>query len=280
MANINVLINKIADLPSPPVVVQRLQARMAEQDISNREVAEIIETDQAFTARVLRLVNSPFYGFPRKIISVEESITMLGFNTIHQLLLTTSLVKSFDINSQALNLNMFWEHSFGVGVVAKELLHKSNKDLRNEGFMCGILHDIGRLVLVKIDPEKYVAFHSKGQMATDLEAETEYFGMNHQKVGELIARKWNFPESIVAAISHHHNPQVESKYGLLISAVNIADMLTHALSIGNSGSHYITEFSKPAWQILDIDDKKLEALLKKSLAEIEKATDTLHSIQE
>jgi HD-like signal output (HDOD) protein len=88
-------IKKIADLPSPPIVVQKLQTRMAEQDISSKEVAKIIETDQAFTARVLKLVNSPFYGFARRIVSVEEAITMLGFNTVHQLLLATSVLNTF-----------------------------------------------------------------------------------------------------------------------------------------------------------------------------------------
>jgi putative nucleotidyltransferase with HDIG domain len=278
MNDFNLILKKIVDLPSPPTVVQQLQARIAEQDISSKEVASIIEIDQAFTARVLRLVNSPFYGFSRKIISVEEAITMLGFNTVHQLLLTTSLLNSFEIKKSVLDLNKFWMHSFGVGVTAKQLLYKRGKEIRNEGFMCGILHDIGRMVLVKIDPEKFVAFQGNGHKVTDLDAENKFFGIDHQKLGEMLAHKWNFPESIVMAIAKHHDPPIDGNYSILISAVNIADMLCHALSIGDSGSYYISSFSQEAWNKLGIEMSSLENILLKSLNEIDKATDLLNEI--
>jgi putative nucleotidyltransferase with HDIG domain len=279
MDDFGLILKKIVDLPSPPIVVQRLQARIAEQDISSKEVASIIEIDQAFTARVLRLVNSPFYGFSRKIISVEEAITMLGFNTVHQLLLTTSLLNSFEIKNSVLNLNKFWLHSFGVGVIAKQLLYKESKDLRNEVFLCGILHDIGRMMLVKIDPNKYVAFQGNGRKVTDLEAENKFFGIDHQKLGEMLAQKWNFPESIIMAISRHHDPPVDDTYGMLISAVNIADMLVHALSIGNSGSYYISSFSQDAWRKLGLEMSQLENILIKSLDEIDKVTDLVNELR-
>ena len=278
MDDFNLILKKIVDLPSPPIVVQQLQARIAEQDISSKEVASIIEIDQAFTARVLRLVNSPFYGFARKIVSVEEAITMLGFNTVHQLLLATSLLNSFEIKNSILNLNKFWMHSFGVGVIAKQLLYKGGKDICNEGFMCGVLHDIGRLIFVKIDPDKYSAFQGNNRRLTDLEAEQKFFGIDHQKLGEMLARKWNFPDSIVMAIAKHHNPPVNDEHGMLISAVNISDMLCHALAIGDSGSFYISEFSQAAWQKLGIEMSSLENILKKSLNEIDKANDLLSEI--
>jgi HD-like signal output (HDOD) protein len=278
MGDFNLILNKIADLPSPPIVVQQLQARIAEQDISSSEVASIIEIDQAFTARVLRLVNSPFYGFARKIVSVEEAITMLGFNTVHQLLLTTSLLNSFEIKNSIINLNSFWMHSFGAGVIAKHLLYKSSKDTSNEGFMCGILHDIGRLIYIKIDAQKYAAFQGNNRRVTDLEAEHKFFGINHQQLGEMLARKWNFPESIVLAIAKHHDPPVSDQHGKLISAVNIANMLCHALAIGDSGSYYISEFSQAAWQKLEIEISNLEDILKKSLNEIDKVNDLLNEL--
>jgi HD-like signal output (HDOD) protein len=278
MDDFNIILKKIVDLPSPPTVVQQLQARIAEQDISSKEVASIIEIDQAFTARVLRLVNSPFYGFSRKIVSVEEAITMLGFNTVHQLLLTTSLLNSFEVKSSVLNLQNFWMHSFGVGVIAKQLLYKRGKDIRNEGFMCGILHDIGRLIFVKIDADKFAAFQGNKPRVTDLEAERKYFDIDHQKLGEMLAKRWNFPESIVMAIAKHHDPPMNCKYDTLISAVNISDMLCHALSIGDSGSYYISTFSQDAWNKLEIEMSGLESILVKSLNEIDKVTELLSDI--
>lgn len=100
MNDYKLIIEKLVDLPSPPIIIQRLQSRVNGKDVSSREIASIIEIDQAFTARVLRLVNSPFYGFSRKIISIEEAITMLGFNTVHHLLIATSLISTIQLNNK------------------------------------------------------------------------------------------------------------------------------------------------------------------------------------
>jgi putative nucleotidyltransferase with HDIG domain len=165
-----------------------------------------------------------------------------------------------------------------VGVIAKHLLHKSSNDLRNEGFMCGILHDIGRLIYVKLDPAKFAAFHGGGEVATDLEAETKFFGIDHQKLGEMLARKWNFPESIALVIARHHDPPVSDKYGILVSAINIADMLCHSLSIGDSGNYFVAEFSAPAWKLLEIEMPELENIMRRALSEIDKSNDMINEI--
>ncbi len=178
-----------------------------------------------------------------------------------------------------MNQYNFWLHSFGVGVIAKQLLHKRGKDISNEGFMGGILHDIGRLVFVRSDCHKYAAFKLKNDKVIDTEAEQNFFGIDHQRLGELLARKWNFPESIVGVISRHHNPPVEGEYCCLISAVNIADMLCHALAIGDSGSYYISSFSESAWRLLGISVPELEIILSRSLDEIDSGAELLSDIK-
>jgi HD-like signal output (HDOD) protein len=268
MQNYETIFSKQLNLPSPPIVIQKLQSCIG-QDVGNHELAQIIETDQAFTARILRLVNSPFYGFAGKIVSVEEAITMLGLNTIHQLLLTTSLLNTIKIENRALDLNSFWIHSFGVGVIAKRMLYKCAKDIQNEGFMGGILHDIGRLIFVKLDPAKFIDFYTRQNWSIDLALEKSHWEIDHQKLGEILAQKWNFPSSISTVIANHHTPDETTEYSLLVSAVHIADVLCHGLDIGNSGSFYVSYYSPQAWQNLGLSMSELENVLEKSLDEID-----------
>ncbi len=265
------LLTRQFDLPSPPVIIQKLQTRIVEENVYNKELAEIIETDPSFTARILRLVNSPFYGFAGKINSVEEAITMLGFNTVHQLLLTTSMLNTIKVQNKAVDLNKFWLHSFGVGVITKHLLYKANNDIRNEGFMCGILHDIGRIIYMKTDADRFISFYTKENNVTDTDSELDYFGINHQELGKTLAEKWNFPNSISTAIAYHHLPDSTKDHRLLTSAVHIADIICHALNVGDSYSYYITDFSSMAWREINVNMAELESILKQALIEIDKS---------
>lgn len=142
--------------------------------------------------------------------------------------------------------------------------------------MCGILHDIGRLVLARSDPDAFISFYYKRKQVTDLEEEAGFFGIDHQKLGELLARKWNFPESILTTIANHHTPQDASeKFRRLVSTVNIADMLCHALRVGDSGNFYVAQFYPDAWQALEMAMGELETALRGALKEIEQAGEML-----
>lgn len=262
------VIESQSSLPSAPAVVHQLSLLISKQDVGSHELASVAETDQAFTARILKLVNSPFYGFARQISSVEEAITMLGLDAVHQLLLTTSVLNALRSDTRVLNMNDFWLHSFGVGVFAKHLLCKQDKELQMEAFMGGILHDIGRLVLIKIDPRKYLSFYDDGRSTTDLEKEARWFGADHQKTGEMLAQKWNFPDSLTATIAHHHTPDEATEHGLLVSAVSIADLICHAANIGGSGNTYVSHFSPNAWKRLNLGFEELDQVIRKALDEI------------
>jgi len=265
----------LTDLPSPPAIIQRLNACIADQEMNSFELARIIETDQAFTARILKLVNSPFYGFSREIVSVEEAITMLGINAVHRLLLTTSMLTTYKIDNRISEVNSFWRHSFGVGVIAKHLLFRMDRESQQEAFVSGILHDIGRLIYMKIDPDMFMRFYFEMSGVTDLDAENEYFGVDHQRIGEKLAEKWNFPKAIIIVIANHHTPNKAEHHKLLLSAVNIADMLCHALQIGNSGNYYVSKFYPEAWKTLQLSYNELDKILRRALNEIEESENTL-----
>jgi putative nucleotidyltransferase with HDIG domain len=269
------MVGELKELPSPPMVIQRLQAIFVKNEITGREIAQIVETDQGFTARVLRLVNSPFYGFARKIVSVEEAISMLGFNSIKQLILATSMMNAFKNQQYAINMRKFWLHSLAVGVIAKHLLYNRNSDTQNEAFLCGLLHDVGRLIFSKMDPMKFTAFYFDMKSVTNIENETKFFGIDHQKLGELLAKKWNFPESIATVIANHHTPLEAKGHNLLVSAVNIADIVAHAFAIGDSANFYISDFYPEAWKTLGLDFERFEKTLHNALDDVDKSNETM-----
>lgn len=272
------IIQSFSELPSLPIIIQKLHGLIDDENVNVNTVANIIEVDPGFTARILKLVNSPFYGLSRQISSISEAITILGFDTVHQLLLTTALLRSFDSESKELSIKNFWRHSFAVGTIAKNLVDQHDTDLQNEIFLCGTLHDIGRLIFLKTDPELFSWFYFKRGTASGIKEETEYFGIDHQKVGEILAQKWNFPECIVMAISKHHLPLDSEKYQLHASAINIADILSHALDIGDSGNSFISEFYPKAWTNLGLNMEQLEDRLIIALDEMESQENIINDI--
>jgi len=270
LANITEAVMQQIDLPSAPAVVHQLTSLLAKDSVGSHRIAQIVATDQAFTAKTLKLVNSPFYGFARQITSIEEAITMLGVSTLQQLLLTTSVVGSLKTDCTVLTMDDFWMHSFSVGVFAKQLLHTANPDTRNEAFVCGVMHDIGRLLLMRMDTDKYVRFYDKGESVADLEKEASWFGTDHQKAGQILAQKWNFPSSFVAAIAYHHQPdQAPTSNKLLVSAIHIADIICQAFNLGRSGNEFASMFSESAWKILKLNPDNLKQIIYRALEEIQ-----------
>jgi putative nucleotidyltransferase with HDIG domain len=252
---------------------------MAQEEVGSSEIARIVETDQAFTARTLKLVNSPFYGFTRQITSVDEAVAMLGTGTLQQLLLATSVVSSLGTDSSALPMDDFWMHCFSVGVIAKHLLENQSTETQNEAFMCGVLHDIGRLLFVKMDADRYARFYDGGSSVIDLAKETQWFGANHQEMGQVLAQKWNFPASFATAIAYHHNPEDAPQSPKLVAAIHIADISCHALHLGRSGNEYVSSFSPPAWKNLALTSQTFEARLRRSLVEIGETESMIRNIR-
>lgn len=272
----NILSQQI-DLPSPPGIIYQLTSLMSRDDVCAHDIAKIVATDQAFAARTIKLVNSPFYGYPRQITTVDEAITIMGVGMIQQLLLGTSALSNLSFKSKNLSMDDFWLHSFSVGVIAKHILHSETIEARNEAFMSGVLHDIGRLLFVRMDAERYERFYDAGQSVIDLDKETQWFGVDHQQIGQALADKWNFPAKIVNCIAYHHNPEESPNFSKMLAAIHIADLTSHALNLGKSGNEFVIHFSSESWQRLELNKEEYKKILRIALSEISETTEMLHS---
>lgn len=278
MENIDSVLSQQIDLPSAPAIVALLTATMSREDVGSREIARIVETDQGFTARTLKLVNSPFFGLARQITSVDEAIAMVGIRSLQQLLLGTSVITSLGTEGSSLSMDDFWMHSFSVGVIAKCLRPGEGTENQQEAFMCGVLHDIGRLLFAKTSPERYERFCDDGQSVIDLDKEAQWFGADHQRLGQALAQKWNFPAKFVNAIGFHHSPDDAPDFSALLAAIHIADITCHGLNLGRSGNQFVSSFSPASWEKLGLNEDKFENAVRKALREIEETESVIRSI--
>lgn len=224
--------NKVRDIPSLPEIVSKVIALIQNPNSSALQLSKIISNDAGLTARVLRLVNSAYYGFPRQISSIQHAIAMLGFSAIKGLVVSSSIFKVFaptDNKVKMLDYKKLWKHSLITAIIAKNI----NKFLKLEDdenlFSASILHDMGKIILDQYDHANYILALTESSdfdLLQNLEAEKKYCGLNHCETGHLIADHWNLPEIISETIRYHHNPQdVAEQYRNIVAVINLANIL-------------------------------------------------------
>ncbi len=205
-------LESITDLPTIPVYISRILHKIDQDDANATALAKLIETDQSLTARVLRVANSPFYGFSRKISTIDLAVVVLGSNSIKEIVLSLVVQKFFTkINPNLFDAPAFWEYSVFCGSASRLMARKLKYKLAGEAFVAGLMHDIGILIIVEYFPNE---FRTIRELIDNLElnlseAEEKVLGTNHSEVGAWLARKWNLPDKLIFAIRNHHVPFFE-----------------------------------------------------------------------
>jgi HD-like signal output (HDOD) protein len=223
---------KLADLPPLPAVVTRIMETVNDPETSAADLNKLIAMDQGLSSKVLRIVNSAYYGFPKRISTITHAVVILGFNTVRNLVLGVS---AFGLLSQksipyGLNRARFWEHSVASAVAGSILAKKRLGKVRcapEEAFIGGLLHDIGTLFLDSYFPVQYavaMAFAAR-EGKSSWEAENMVLGIDHVTVGRRIAEYWNFPSHLVAMLSGHHDPAQMKENFEMAAIIHAADWL-------------------------------------------------------
>ena len=223
---------KLADLPPLPAVVSRIMQTINDPNTSAEEINNLISMDQGLSSKVLRIVNSSYYGFPKRISTITHAVVILGFNTVRNLVLGVSAFGLLGQKSMPYGLNRakFWEHSIAVAVAGQVLARKRlarNRASADEAFIGGLLHDVGALFLDSYFPVQYavgMAFASREKKSAG-ESESMVLGIDHTTVGRRIAEHWNFPPHLAAMIGGHHDPARCREQYELVAIVHAADWL-------------------------------------------------------
>ena len=201
-------LDSVPDLPSLPNIVVKVNNMLQEYDTPIKELSETIETDQAIVTKILRLVNSTFYGFRSKIKNIPHAIIILGFSNIRNAVVSVSIITTFSGKKtlEAFDITDFWKHSIAVAVTSRYLAEQSKLDSPDDCFVAGLLHDIGKVVL----SQNFTEFFSqiwelvKGNGLSFYEAEKKVLPADHAQIGGYLAKKWQFPASLIDSITYHH----------------------------------------------------------------------------
>lgn len=251
----------IHNLPSLPTAVMELLACLGQEDVNIDALARQIEQDQALTAKTLRIANSSFYGMSNQITTIHEAITILGFRTMYSLATTAALINTMsDQKRSEVNLAPFWRHGIATAVCARNLAPHLN--LHPEyAYTAGLLHDIGRLVLVTQFASQYLAVMAY-RSAHDchlIDAERTVLGLDHATVGHALTKQWKFPEPIQQSVACHHAPACA---GLpdLATVVQAANAIAHALDLSQDPNDQVPAIAAGLWQKLGLSDADLLAV--------------------
>lgn len=260
------IIKKIKDLPTLPQVLIKLTELVNDPRSAARDLGRVIAADQSQTARLLKLVNSPLYGFPRTISSVNEAIAILGFNAVKNLCLSITI---FDIISNSngrggFNREKFWHHSIGCAVGAKILAQYIGYAEKEELFIAGLLHDIGKVVLDQFFHDEFNEITSLvlSKNILMLEAEKEVLQLTHARVGQMLALYWNLPLKLTDSIAYHHQPLKNPRYCKETSAVHLADILCRAKNMGYGGDNRMPNIDMQAWETLGLKLNTIEPVMR------------------
>jgi HD-like signal output (HDOD) protein len=266
-------IEQVGELPTLPHVVQKLASMIGLPNVSAEEIGALIEKDQVLSAKVLRLANSPFYGFPSRIASVAHAVVVLGLNVVKGLTLCAT---AFDMMKNA-GMNELWRHSLGVAITSHILGTKAALKNPEEVFVAGLLHDIGKVVLYVKWPDvgRQITAASRKTGRSLMETEQDLFDVTHADVGGWLATAWHLPTSLREPILYHHKPAAAQYAPLQTAIVHVADILVKGLACGNPGDELVPPLSHQAWELVGLDEQSLAPCLAKATEEFQTIDDYL-----
>jgi putative nucleotidyltransferase with HDIG domain len=237
------VLEKLNDIPTLPVVATRVTELINNPNSSSADIADVLKKDQVLTAKVLKLINSPYYGIPGEVTDVKRALAYLGFNTLAQLVLSISVIAAFtEAKGSKFSLQGFWKHALGTAVASEIIAKKTGYPKPEECFTCGLLHDIGKIVLLKIAPDEFmrVVELAEREKISFSDAERRLEVPTHGYLGEYIADKWRLPMVIKNTIRYHHTDVSETATMLesmkkAVQIVALANQIVVKENIGYSG---------------------------------------------
>jgi HD-like signal output (HDOD) protein len=231
------IIRRADDLPAMPHVVAALLESIDDPEVTIHTVQTIIGKDPALAAKVLRLANSAFYGFPREVATIREAVLVLGLRTVRALALAASAASVMGLALPAYRLGRFalWRHSVLVGTIARRLARDGGEKTSEIAFAAGLLHDVGKILLDRVLAPHEAEIHAAAAAASPAAAERAVLGFDHADVGRLLVAKWRLPEALEAAAGFHHRPGAAPEaYRFLAEAVSCADWLAHRATLAKA----------------------------------------------
>ncbi|MCD4755287.1 MAG: HDOD domain-containing protein [Deltaproteobacteria bacterium] len=251
-------VENINSLPTIPSTLKQISKIIEDPVISLKEIGDFISNDPALTTKILKIVNSAFYGFPGRISSASHATVLLGSNVIKGLLVGASV---FELMQNAM-LGL-WEHSLGCAITSRLMAKRKGLKDYDDIYAAGLLHDIGKIILLLEFPKEYKEAMNEAKLKniTIVETEGDHFIANHADIGSWLAEKWLFPRNLVEIIKYHHNPHLSKNAPIETAIVHLADILLRAKGVGFAGDPFVPAVNSVAFEALKLSETDLKEIL-------------------
>lgn len=248
----------VKDLPTLPTALDEVTRLVEDPNSSTEQIAKVIAYDQVLSAKVLKMVNSPIYGFPGRIGSIQHALVLLGFNVIKGVIISTSV---FDIMNSS--MGGLWEHSLGCALACMEIAKVAELEDPEEYSVPGLLHDLGKVVTaVQLpDVKKEIDWTVETRDISYREAEMEVLGFSHEKVNNWLGQHWHLPLKIREGMAWHHHPTRAEHYPAAACVVHVADFLVKTFEYGNSGDDQVPHLDPKALKLLKLGSAGLDSVM-------------------
>lgn len=264
-------VNEVSGLVSPPDVCIKVFDLIESQNPSAASIGEVVSRDPNLSLRLLKIVNSSYYNFSRKIDTVSRAIAVIGISELYSMVIAITAVKTFShIPHNVVNMDTFWRHSLYTAVISRLLAKRLNVLHPERLFVAGLMHDIGSLILYHRAPEtaKELLIQAAGDEDVLHQAETEAFGFSHAAIGALLMKLWHIPDPICEAVANHHQPGMSRQATMETAIIHMANAMANHTEIGAFCELPMTELAidEVSWSQtgLNRDDLDMESLLEEA----------------
>lgn len=257
---------------SPPILYYQLREKLDDPNTNFDDLAAIIKTDPAMSARLLKIVNSAFYGFAEKVDTLTHALNIIGTEQLTDLALAAIVTSKFQgIPRDLINMETFWMHSIGCGIAAREITRSVPGVEAEKMYLGGMLHDIGSLILFKESPEdaKKILLRCKESGGNLFKVEKEILGYDHAEVGALLLTEWKLPQRLMQMVKYHHQPANAGDYMKEACIIARADSLVYEMKIGNSGEPGVPELDPKVLEITPMSDEEINRLKEEITAQVD-----------
>ncbi|HFD32327.1 MAG TPA: HDOD domain-containing protein [Gammaproteobacteria bacterium] len=268
-------VDKLVSLPEVCFMVNDL---VNDPNSDIEQIGNVISQDPDLTARLLKLVNSSYYGFETPVDTVSRAIMMVGLRDLQSMIWASSAVETFNhLPPSDANMAGFWRHSIFCAVTARILARECHVLHPERLFVAGLLHDIGRLLIFHKLPEKahIVIQKEKSNPSADVAAiEREILGYDHAEVGRALCESWGLPEALAFSIGEHHDPSNDEKYRLECAILHVANIMAHALEMGEE-NNFQKGANQKAWDLLNLSEASIKRTLHEAVMQFLEALELL-----
>lgn len=279
-------LSQIREIATLPTVAFRILELVDDPKASSQAITRLIETDAPTTMKILKLANSSLYSVNSEVTSIHQSVMNLGLNRVSNIAVSVALFSQlFNISvEQGAFMNEYWRHSCATGIVARTLANKLQINLNEREFVGGLLHDIGKMVMIQHFPDEFarVVQIVESEHVLDVEAERQVFGADHNQAGEVIASMWKLPQDLRNVIVHHSDITKSDKPDAMLAVVRIADLLCEIWGAGvHEGILELELEHEKVWTLLcslrpALDDLDIEVFTFELEEEFKMADEFIH----